>query len=124
MARWILVLMIALLPLRGWVGDAMAGEMLQKQVAGASIAAQAPAATLPAPAEHADCMGHTAPPAGEPQSADCPTCASCQACSALAMSAPDAAAAPAFAIAHPRPASRDRGHRSAERTPAFKPHIS
>ena len=37
MRHWFLVLMIALLPLRGWVGDAMAVEMLA-QPAHASIA--------------------------------------------------------------------------------------
>ena len=37
MRHWFLILMIALLPLRGWVGDAMAVEMLA-QPAHASIA--------------------------------------------------------------------------------------
>jgi hypothetical protein len=37
MRHWFLVLMIALLPLRGWVGDAMAVEMLA-QPAHASLA--------------------------------------------------------------------------------------
>ncbi len=38
MRHWILALMIALLPLRGWVGDAMAFSMLAQQHGSASVA--------------------------------------------------------------------------------------
>jgi hypothetical protein len=38
MRHWFLVLMIALLPLRGWVGDAMAVEMLAQPAHAALVA--------------------------------------------------------------------------------------
>lgn len=120
MHRWLLLVMIALLPLRGWVGSAMAGEMLEQRVA--AVAAQGQQQP-----DH-DCMGHgaSAPvPADEPTAmgADCPTCASCQVCSAVAL---------AFAVqppessrySQPPPDSPDRAHRSADRAQAFKPPIS
>jgi hypothetical protein len=122
MHRWLLLVMIALLPLRGWVAEAMAGEMLEQRVAMAAV--QDVAAHQPA---H-DCMGHdtgTAQPAGEQAAhgADCPTCASCQVCSAVALGF---AAQPQAAVGYsqPRPHSPDRAHRSAERAQAFKPPIS
>jgi hypothetical protein len=122
MHRWLLLVMIALLPLRGWVGNAMAGEMLQQSVAVA--ASQTDAVQAPA---H-DCMGHgtTAQQPLEESTAmggDCPTCASCQVCSAvaLAVSAPPQAGS---AYSQPRPETPDRLHRSADRAQAFKPPIS
>jgi hypothetical protein len=112
MRRWLFVLLVVLLPLRGWVGGAMAGEMLARHVAAAQAASQpasqATHAQAPAAAAHAahhaaaavpphDCAGHghAHPPAHErtaakahaPQLPDpgCVTCASCQACSSVAL---------------------------------------
>ena len=50
MHRWLLLIMIALLPLRGWVGDAMAGDMIEQRLA---VAVQT------AEVVH-DCPGHEA----------------------------------------------------------------
>jgi hypothetical protein len=120
MHRWLLVLMIALLPLRGWVGDAMAGEMLRHHVAAAAVQAeQAPAA---------DCMGHhgVAAPAAAGHTAsvdgDGPTCASCQVCSAVALAF--TAPAQVSGYSQPRPQTLERAHRNADRAQAFKPPIS
>lgn len=90
MRRWLLLVMVLLLPLRGWVGEAMAGEMLQQHVAAMSSQHHA----APAPAAH-DCDHHgsAAAPAEVDEAAqqpmqpdgDCATCASCQACSSVAL---------------------------------------
>jgi hypothetical protein len=137
MHRWLLVLLVALLPLRGWVGDAMAGQMLQQQLAAAVAAMPAGSGDHVGANAHEDCMGHEAPVAGADAmahadagvaldgspAADCPTCASCQACSSVALAS--VAPAPIAArFSQPPPASFDRAHASAERTSAFKPPIS
>lgn len=128
MRRWFVLLLIALLPLRGWVGEAMAGEMLGQHVAAASATqAQQAKAVL-----H-DCTGHEAAASNgsdadkqqETQSAsgDCPTCASCQVCSTVVLSM-DTARVPAAAFGStlvPRMGTR---FASAEPAPAFKPPIS
>lgn len=127
MHRWLLLLLIALLPLRGWVAQSMAGDMLQQRAAMVAEAAQpAPATATP---DH-DCMGHDAP---APQQApehdvshgqdDCPTCASCQACSSVALS-PAPPALPALRFTQPRPQTVARVHASAEPATALKPPIS
>lgn len=125
MRRWFVLLLIALLPLRGWVGEAMAGEMLGQHVA-AAAATQAQQAQ----AHSHDCMGHQAAAdlGGEQEtvqsaSGDCPTCASCQVCSSVVLSV-DAARLPAAAFGNtlvPRMGTR---FASAEPAPAFKPPIS
>lgn len=139
MRRWFVLLLIALLPLRGWVGEAMAGEMLGQHIAAASSvqAQQAQAASHPQvqPVPQAqsalhDCMGHQAAASfvGEQEpaqsaSGDCPTCASCQVCSSVVLSV-DAARLPAAAFGNtlvPRMGTR---FASAEPAPAFKPPIS
>ena len=107
MRHLLLVLMIALLPLRGWMGDAMAtsmaaGQLQQQQVAAKMIAththeagaeghfgheAAAPEAVQ---AAH-DCAGDAADESSHAAGAHCESCAACQACHAVALShsAPD-----------------------------------
>ena len=114
--------MIVLLPLRGWVGDAMAGQMLQQQLAGVASAS----AQVGPSVAHEDCMGHAAPAdeAATPASpADCPTCASCQVCSPVAL-AFDATMPRPLTLVAPVPASPLARFASAEPAPAFKPPIS
>lgn len=123
MRRWLLLLMIALLPLRGWVGEALAGEMLQRH---------APPAVAVAPthqqhaAAHEDCAGHEHAQAQAPASqdhGDCPTCADCQACSAAVLVG--LAGAPvAQRFTQPLPAAREPSHREAAPQSPFKPPIS
>jgi hypothetical protein len=59
MRHWLLVLMIALLPLRGWVGDAMAVEMLS-QPAHAAMAMDDHGADHGADHGHCACDEHAA----------------------------------------------------------------
>ena len=132
MRRWFVLLLIALLPLRGWVGEAMAGEMLGQHVAAAASAQaqQAQAASPQAQAASHDCMGHQAAASlgGEeeaPQSAsgDCPTCASCQVCSSVVL-ATQAAPLPPAAFGNTLVPRMGTPFASAEPAPAFKPPIS
>jgi hypothetical protein len=120
MHRWLLLLMIALLPLRSWVGDAMAGDMMVQHLAATAQTAQA---------AH-DCPGHAAasdaqtPPAHETAlPADCANCASCQVCSSVALALP-VHRLPALPFLQPRPTGPAAVHASAERIQAFKPPIS
>lgn len=99
----LLVLMVALAPLRGWAGELMALQMATQQLAAAAgkpvdrhggPADHAHSSGDPAPL-HSDCLGHTAAKAAAiPASdgaqdvhaaADCPTCSACQSCSLSAL---------------------------------------
>lgn len=112
MRRWLLLLIVVLLPLRGWMGEAMAAEMLARHHA------QPPAAVPQSAA--GDCAGHHDQAAGS-QAADThdAACAACQACSTLALAfghplvpatpygaAPPVPVAVAFASAEPAPADK------------------
>lgn len=120
MRRWLLVFMVLLLPLRGWVGEAMAGEMLQQEVVVASTGAH-----------HAgiagdDCDHHGA--AADPDEAqaqaqpggDCPTCAACQVCSSVALWPPEQRQV-VTGFHHPPPQQVQVAFTSAEPLLAFKP---
>ena len=118
MRRWLLVFLVLLLPLRGWMGDAMAGHMLQQQVLVQEQAAEPEAVT----GHDCDHHGTDAAQAQDPQipKADCPTCASCQVCSAVALSP----ALTTLALApchHPAPEATQPACTSAEPALAFKP---
>lgn len=132
MQRWLLLLVVVLLPLRGWMGDAMAGQFAMHAASG--VPSHAHAVEHAAPALHGhDCdeRAHSAPvqaevaqPAADsaaPQAeADCPTCASCQACFSVALS--PAPAAPAASVSsHPRPQTAHPAFASAEPANLFKP---
>ena len=103
MRRLLLILMIALLPLRGWAGDAMAtgmaaGQIAQLQVATKSIATHAHPAGAKADFYHQmaalpDCAGHDAGDGDHAGDSHCNTCSACQACHTVALthSAPDVA---------------------------------
>ena len=104
MRRLFLILMIALLPVRGWVGDVMAVEMsmvmaAQNEIATESVASYAHSTgargqfdsenTAPA---YAECPGHAgAAPADMVATADnatnghCNTCGVCQICHTVAL---------------------------------------
>ncbi|WP_290427351.1 hypothetical protein [Ramlibacter montanisoli] len=134
MHRWLLLLVVLLLPLRGWMGDAMAARAVEPAVAVAGLQAHAHAIEHGARAGHGhDCddHGHSATVQVEaaqqaadiaaPQAdGDCPTCASCQACSSLALS-PSPAAPAAMVFAHPRPQTAHAAFASAEPAHLFKP---
>ncbi len=134
--------MIALLLLRGWVGDAMANRMAlaplhpapeSRQLATpATAAAQTAHKTAHKTAHEAahDCAGHAAHDDSAPAaSAHCPSCDACQACQAcqachsVALTSP--AARPSTALGPrtqpPAPAAR---FASADAAPGQKPPIS
>jgi hypothetical protein len=129
MHRWLLILVIALLPLRGWVGEAMAGQMLAQHLpATETIAvgahAERAAGSLEPEARAPDC-NHGA--AGSSLPADsgegtCASCTQCLACSALVLPV-TAAAVPAIA-AHAQPLSCGERFASAPAAPLLKPPIS
>lgn len=139
----LLALMIALLPLRGWVGDAMAMEMVaatlqQPEIAMNSVASHADMARETTPFEtrheamvHADCPGHAATasgsdtPAGSQHladAADCATCAACQICHTVALT-PIPLQMASAALPTVQPQSSSHHFASAERAPGFKPPI-
>ena len=127
MRRWLLILVVLLLPLRAVVGSAMAGQMLQPHgQADATAVHHAHAATGAPHAPAHDCE-HAAPAAGEaaddtqPQAGgDCPTCASCQVCSSVALF-PDTFQAPVVGFSQPPPQALQGTYASAEPLLAFKP---
>jgi hypothetical protein len=126
MRRWFLFALIALLPLRGWVGEAMAGQMLAQQLVAIKSVAASPVSM--GAAEHKDCMGHGMAAAGDsaaaqPQPADCPTCAHCQVCSSVALALPAPVALPPLAVSAP-PGSAPMRFASADVARGFKPPIS
>ena len=89
----LLILMMALLPLRGLAGDVMAIRMAaQLPSDGAEVVVAIPVAELVvAAASHADCMGHAnATPDQGPlpatgSSGHCSTCPTCQVCFSVAL---------------------------------------
>ena len=106
MRHWLLVLLIALTPLRGWAVDVMAVAVagfpaqhmaaMQGRVASTSFTAAAEQTERQgAGTPHADCMGHsdhdavTPGDAESPQDDDaaahCDTCSACQLCSSAAL---------------------------------------
>jgi hypothetical protein len=137
MRHLLLALLIALVPIRGWVGDVMATGMASSRVAqpefaiemgavhahgaraeghfGHETAAQS-ADAMP------DCAGHgDAPAVASPFS--CDSCDSCQACHTLALSPPLTSAAPLLTAPAP-PHSAVARFASADMAPGQKPPIS
>lgn len=134
----VLALMIALLPLRGWVGDAMAGQMLQQQFSAINSEASHIDSTRGSASFDAylaphgqDCEGHMGARApmdhsanmGDMAANDCATCPSCQVCHGFMLVMPLPAT---LLTAHPQtaPAVRGETFASAEATQGFKPPIS
>lgn len=116
MRHLLLILMIALLPLRGWAGDAMAtgmaagqvAHMQKMQVATKSIANKTQsaggkadfyleAAGLNGAQTLADCTGHGAADAdADGDALHCETCSACQACHTVALAHAASSAASTF----------------------------
>lgn len=128
MRRWLLVFLVLLLPLRGWVGEAMAGQVLHERMAQVQLA-DAAAVHAQRAAQHHHHDGEGAPHAhhglvapGDAATAhgDCGTCASCQVCSSVALS-PSVPVIAAGGFSQPRPETPQRAYTSAEAVLAFKP---
>jgi len=108
MRHLLFAVLIALLPLRGWVGDAMATQMaagqLQHQQKQAAIPAEHGHEALDTahdghhaetPALH-DCADQTADGGSHSADGHCETCAACQACHTVALSLAAANLMPVF----------------------------
>ena len=123
----LLALMIALVPLRGWVGDAMAMQMAVAPIAHtheAGASAPVHAGSPRTETAVADCAGHTG--SGNPSPSDpshCQSCVACQVCNTAAL------AVQTFAIGATVtplevPHSAAPRFTSAERALGLKPPIS
>jgi len=125
-----LALMIALLPLRGWVGDVMAVELAQQSVAGPHPAMAGAASALADCHEgHGEHAGHApmAQPAphaqpGDEHAADCGTCTVCQICHSVALTAV-LPRLPAAVLPMAAPRTSQPQYASAERVQGDKPPI-
>ena len=137
MRHLFIALLIALLPLRGWVSEAMATEMVvaqvQMQQQGAAKATAGHVHAVGEPAlivsdtwaakaalAAADCPGHASQ--GDPHAADthCESCSACQVCHTLALTpapafsattAPNLGALPRAEVAQFTSAQAARGQR-------------
>jgi hypothetical protein len=127
--------LIALLPLRGWVGDVMAAQMSTAALAQPAAVMQhhAPhdAAADPAMTQHADCPGHAMAQADVAAGHDadssndehsCNSCTVCQLCHTPALLV-EAAQPPAAPRSVP-PQATPRVYTDALRVPGFKPPIA
>lgn len=135
MRRLAFILLILLMPLRGWAGDAMAIQMaLHPGVPHAAATEAAPGsehhgATAQAdhrnqaqPANAVDCTDHAAADSAAPDS-HCQTCTMCQACHSLAITLP-ASALPGAEPLNALPLLPAQFFASADRAPGLKPPIS
>ncbi|MGE3347745.1 MAG: hypothetical protein AB7I35_09955 [Ramlibacter sp.] len=134
MRRWLLIVMIALLPLRVWAGDVMAAQMLTQQLGATKTVAHSghqswtPAhmGTETGGMAHADCLGMTADQHEAhqaPASVDCGTCVACQVCHSVALMVPTLAQT--ASAAHPgAPVMRVEPFASAVLALGIKPPIS
>jgi hypothetical protein len=130
MRHLLLAFLIALLPLRGWVGDAMATQMAAGQIqhsqsqehgqqhgATKTIAEQQDDTLAAAhfdheeaaqaqPAAEPDCAGHSMGESTHAADGHCESCAACQACHTVALSLTGPDLSPAFrSLALPHPAA-------------------
>ena len=135
MRALLFVLMITLLLVRGWTGDAMANDMALASLQRPHQAQQSTTKTI---ADHAhgtsekanlnhelaipatpDCAGHSA----EDADGHCQSCDVCQACRSVALTPAALAAAPAFG-SRTQPRAKAARFASAEAVPGHKPPIS
>lgn len=124
-----LALMITLLPLRGWVGDVMAMELVAPTLAASPAHAPVHHAAM-ADCEHTGAHGGHADALPQVQDAgeahaggDCASCSACQICHSVALTAV-LPLLPTPVLPSATPQSRQPQYASAERAPGFKPPIS
>lgn len=118
------IIMIALLPLRGWAGHVMAVDMASQQVAVAKKAAASQAEKEIIAAMPADCPMLAQAGAEDEQAASgahC-SCDTCELCLALA-SVKDTGFFQAVFTPHTTPRAANTGFSSAERATGLKPPI-
>ena len=121
MRRWLLFTLIAVLCLRAWAGEVMAGQMLGHQLHAATMIATV-AATQAEGGHTPDCMAAMA--GEEQQAADgmaCGSCLHCQDCSITAL--PAVAPAVQAGLPHAPRVHMQVAFASAEPVPGIKPPI-
>lgn len=132
MRRFVLLLMLVLLPLRGWVGEAMAMDMLAQHASTPLSTAIQNIAThaheISAEATfytkvQTDCHGAAEAPPSETSSPHCGTCPLCQMCHTVA-APPPFATLPAPWLPHAQPCTGPARFASAPAAFALKPPIS
>lgn len=137
MRFFILALMIALLPVRGWVGDAMATNMAAghaQQIANKTIANNVDESRAEARFEHQptmsgavqdvpDCASHVPPDVTAEAEANCDSCSACQSCHTVALSPATPNSKAAFHAFHASPAAAQL-FASADAALGQKPPIS
>ena len=140
MRHLFLIFMIALLPLRGWVSDAMATGMLASQVqqhqqtatkkvathgheAGTKAHQDTGTGVADAASSAADCPGHASGAESHAADAHCDSCSVCQACHTVALS-PAAAGVTAGLDLRTLPRAAVAQFASAEAALRQKPPIS
>ncbi|CAM3593776.1 hypothetical protein [Polaromonas hydrogenivorans] len=133
------VLMITLLLLRGWTGDAMANGMALASLQHPHQPQQSTTKTIAShaheisaedhfdhesamPAAH-DCAGHAADDAAPAADGHCQSCDTCQACHSVALTPAAVGANPVFG-SRTRPHTKAARFASAEAAPGQKPPIS
>lgn len=134
MRTLLLALMIALLPIRGWLGDAMAVEMVRHSLPAASLVAEEASVAADAHCHEAmeaadsgmDTMAHHDEGSTTNHGTDhqgCGTCTVCQVCHTVALGG-----TPLIDIVHGAPQAPPAAHAarfaSAEPVPGLKPPIS
>ena len=124
MRHMLLILMIALLPLRGWASEGMVVSMAVQQLVAAN-GGTAKQAEMPADCPFVSPMSENSPSGtnSEPISSLCKGCTTCQLCMALVTGyapMPDIAAH----SHHAQRLSSGISFTSAEHAPRFKPPIS
>jgi len=136
MRTLLLALMIALLPIRGWLGDAMAVEMVRHSLPAASLVAETSAASMTADAHcheamdtdsGMDTMAHHAGSHDDNGGADhqgCGTCTACQVCHTVALGGGMPLVDTVHSAPQAPPAARAARFASAEPAPGLKPPIS
>lgn len=117
MRRWLLFTLIAVLCLRAWAGEVMAGQMLGQQLHAATVvAAQSDGGHTP------DCMAAMADDERDVDSGmACGSCLHCQDCSITAL--PAVAPAMSAALPHAPRADMQMAFASAEPAKRLKPPI-
>ena len=128
MRRLVLILMLVLLPLRGWVGEAMAMDMMATQ-AGATQKVASHAHGISAESTfdadiQADCHEAAgAEPSDSTTSTHCGTCPLCQMCHSVAAPAPFSILSTPW-LPHAQPTTGPARFASAPAAFALKPPIS
>lgn len=119
MRRWLILVMVLMLPLRGWAGDFMSVQMATAAATAGEHAGASMPADCPMHAAAVDSTDDAAPAHGGGMSA----CSSCELCIPVAKLAGGALEAVSLAV-HEHPLARPSAFASAALAAAVEPPIS